>query len=131
MLRLVTLLLPLALLAAACGEANKVAATPPVGFDMPSACVVANSFAAADDGSHAWVLRCEDSEHIFMPDEAHPLIDQALFDGGWWLCGAAAGTSYYLKGNYVTTLAFAQNDRRSPDFGKVYLGQKSRTVECP
>jgi hypothetical protein len=100
----------------------------PSGLSLPAGCRAVD--AASTGAKQSWTLSCEDSEHILTADEARPLFDQALQEGGWEICGVAGGSTYFIKGGEVTVLAFAQNDRRDPHFGEVYLSQKSQSDEC-
>jgi hypothetical protein len=110
---------------------EQLPARSPVDVDLGSYCRVESGPDGGPDGMQTWVVRCDDEEHVFAPDEARAVLDKALADGGWSICGAAAGTAYYRKGDRVTTLAFAENDKRNTNFGKVYLGQAPRGVQCP
>ncbi len=103
----------------------------PVGLELQSPCMVESGPDGGPEGMQTWVVRCQDAGHLFAADEARGVLEKALADGGWRVCGAAAGTTYYRKGERVTTLAFAENDERNPDFGNVYLGQAPRIAQCP
>jgi len=110
---------------------NQLPPRGPVGLDLGSPCMTESGPDGGPDGTQTWVVRCEDAEHVFAANEARTILEEALDDGGWRVCGAAAGTTYYRKGEQITTIAFAESDPLNPDFGKVYLGQAPRSEQCP